>query len=378
MRISTLFKPKHLYRKKETKDPVPSQERGDEFTLVGHSLAVGLAAVSVVKEGLHYGQLMVQALVDGKPAPLNDSIHRLDVMDHALATHRRTYQSDPAPPLGEASPLKELPKAKLARPLMLVPGWDMAHDRFLTLTEKLTQDGDNGGAAFYLQDGQVFQDRDCRFPLAEADVPKDAKVFVTVFNHLGESPETSSPQLAKNLRLLNRLTGSETPDVMAYSQGGLSTRNLLDQGELKVGKLMMLGTPNQGAGLADVSKFLYQAQDKGYAVDWLMHSKHVDPDDEKSMRFMATDSPRLKELNSRWDDQMSQTEGFTIVGSAVDKTLHWGWPLLKSGDTMVEKEHLAPPGVEAEFVEKGPWVNHRDLPYSAQVYEKMLKHFDWI
>ena len=164
---------------------------------------------------------------------------------------------------------------------------------------------------------------------------------------------------------------------MAYSQGGLATRKFLDEGNDKIGKLMMLGTPNLGAGLADFSKFMYDAQDKGYAVDWLMHSKHLGPDDEASIRFMASDSPVLGDLNTRWDNQMAQTEGFTIVGSAVDKTLHYGWPLHQDGDTMVEKQHLAPAGVEPQLLEEGPWVKHADLPYSAQVYSKMLDHFDW-
>ena len=253
----------------------------------------------------------------------------------------------------------------------------MAHDRFLTLTEKLTEGGANGGKAVYIRDGKFYHDRDCKEALPEAEVSADTKVFVTVFEELGESPETSSPQLAKNIQALERVTGAERPDLFAYSQGGLATRKYLDDSGDEVGEFMMLGTPNLGAGLADVSRFLYDAQDRGYAVDFLMREKHLDEDDEKAMRFMASSGEKLRDLNSRWDKQMSQTEGFLVVGADDDKTLHWGWPPRKLGDSMVEKEKLAPAGVEVKILEEGPWTNHRDLPYSAQVYEHMLEHYDW-
>ena len=44
---------------------------------------------------------------------------------------------------------------------------------------------------------------------------------------------------------------------------------------------------------------------------------------------------------------------------------------------MVEVENLAPDGVEAHLIQDGPWVNHRDLPYSAQVYLQAKDHFGW-
>ena len=374
MRITPLTNPRFLYRKQTSAQVKDGQE---ELSVLGHAVSAGMTVASAVRAGIHYGQLMVGALMDDSPLPIQEKIHRADVMDRAISKHRRTYTSRPAPPLDENSPMKDLPAAQLKRPFMMVPGWDMAHDRFLTFTSKLTENGANGGQTFYLQNGQFFADRDCREALTTEQVPKDAKVFVTVFNALGESPEETAPQVSANLQALRAVTGEQTPDLLAYSQGGLATRRYLDTTDSSVGKLMMLGTPNRGAGLADLSKLMYNAQDNGYDVDFLMASEHLDPDDEGSIRFMATDSPKLRALNDRWDQQMAHTEGFKIVGSGQDNTLHWGWPLLKSGDTMVEVENLAPAGVEAHLIQDGPWVNHRDLPYSAQVYIQAKEHFGW-
>lgn len=370
MHLSPLTNPRFLYRK-------PESGQGDQLSILGHAVAATLTAASAVMETWHYAELFTRACLDESPLPLADKIQQYDRMDRAISKYRRTYTSRPAPPLADQSPLRDLPAAELKRPLMMVPGWDMAHDRFLTITEKLTQGGQNGGQTYYIQNGEFYADRDCTAPLASVDVPATAKVFVTVFNQLGESPETSSPQVEANLRALKSVTGAHTPDVMAYSQGGLATRNFLDKSPQSIGKLLMLGTPNQGAGLANLSRFLYDAQDNGYQVDWLMASEHLDADDEASIRFMATDSAQLKDLNSRWSDQMEKTEGFHIVGSAHDPTLHWGWPVVSSGDSMVEKENLAPPGVPTHLVDKGEWTRHRDLPYNAEVYLQAHQHFGW-
>jgi pimeloyl-ACP methyl ester carboxylesterase len=374
MRITSFTNPRYLYKSPNSTEVKDGQE---QLSLFGHVVSAGVTVTSVVREAIHYGQLMIDAIADESSLPLQEKILRADMKDRAITKYRRTYSSFPAPPLGDDSPMKELPSAQLKRPFMMVPGWDMAHDRFLTFTSKLTEEGQNGGATFYLRDGEFFADRDCREPLEKDQIPPDSKVFVSVFNELGESPEDSAPQIAANLRAMRSVTGHETPDILAYSQGGLATRRFLDTTDTSIGKLLMLGTPNRGAGVADLSKLVYNAKESGYNVDFIMQAEHLDPDDEKSIRFMATDSPKLASLNSRWDHQMAQTAGFKIVGSGEDSTLHSTWPFVKGGDTMVEAENLAPVGVETHLVGDGPWVNHRDLPYSAQVYLQAKDHFDW-
>lgn len=347
-----------------------------KFSPIEHAAAFAAGCVSLAKETVHLGQLAIAAAHDPSPLSLREKIHRLDMREYALGERMRVKYSHPAPPLGDKSPLKDLPAAHLKRPLMMVPGWDMAHDRFLTITEKLTKDGENG-QTFYIKEGQFYSDRDCNHRVPERDVPKDSKVFVSVFRDISEAPQDTAPQLAVNMQALERVTGEGKPDLFAYSQGGLAVRRYLDRTHDEVGRFMMLGTPNYGAGLAAVSTFLYDAQDKGYSVDWLLRENHLTPADERSMRHLDPHSVELTDLNSRWDQQMALTEGAIVVGAEDHDTVHWGWPATEPGDAMVEKEHLAPPGVEPIILGKAEWTDHVNLPYNAQAYQVMHDHFGW-
>lgn len=354
-----------------------SRAKGEKFTLRGMAAAAGLAAVSKLTETFYYAGLAVEALSnDRHHLPLAEEIHQLDVMRRAVKAHKRITVTQNLP-LGEANPLNNLPAANIKRPVMLVPGWDTPHDRFRPLSDKLVEGGANGGRAYYVRNGEFFSDQDCNFPLDAAELPKEAKVFVTVFNSTSESPHLTAPQLKLNLEALARVLPGPAPDVIAYSQGGLCTRTYLnDNPEATIGKLLFVGTPNLGAGLASFSNFVYRAQDQGYDVDFLLSDKNLDPEDRGSIEFMTVGSEHLNKLNADWEGQMARTEGFHVVGYKGTQTFHYGLPPLKPGDTLVTAENLAPSGVEPTFVE-APYANHNTLPFSPGAYQSMLRHFDW-
>jgi hypothetical protein len=356
-------------------DPNRWTKESGEFTVKGVLAAAGLAAASKVTETFYYTGLAVEAMTNPSHLPLGDEIHRLDTMRRAIKSHRRITVTDGLP-LGSANPLKDLPAAHLKRPVMLVPGWDTPHDRFRPLTDKLIDQGANGGQTLYVKNGEFFSDQHCHFPLAAEDVPKDSKVFVTVLNSTSESPHTSAPQLKANMEALQRVVPGPPPDVIAYSQGGLCTRTYLAEEGAKTGKLMFVGTPNLGAGLASLSNFVYQAQDQGYDVDYLLSDQNLDPEDRASIEFMTVGSEHLDKLNAGWDQQMARTEGFLVVGYQGTNTFNYGIPPLKPGDKLVTAENLAPPGVERTFVD-GQYAEHGTLPFNAGAYQEMLKHFDW-
>lgn len=338
--------------------------------------ALGLSAASKVGEHLNLGLLALRALRENKPGRLGDRVRALKQENLEEARHARIHKSNPPPPLGAASTMAELPTAQLQRPLMVVPGWSQAHDRFLTLTEKLTEDEANGAVAYYLQNGEFFADQDCRTPLPEEGIGEDTKVFVTVFEELGESAYTAAPQLKKNLEAVSRVTGSAKSDLVAYSHGGLVSRKYLDEGG-QAGKLLMLGTPNYGSSLANVSRAAYDAQEAGYDVSWLMEKKHLGPVDEATMRLMATDSEGLADLNSRWDEQVTKTEGTRVVGADTRRTLQLDFPPFAPGDGTVEAHNLTPSSLEPVLLQDTAHTKHYELPYNAQAYEEMIEHFQW-
>jgi pimeloyl-ACP methyl ester carboxylesterase len=296
-------------------------------------------------------------------------------MRRAIKAHRRITVTENLP-LGEANPLQNLPAASLKRPVLLVPGWDTSHDRFRPLTDKLTDQGANGGQAFYVREGQFYSDQHCNVPLPATEIPKDAKVFVTVLRSTSESPHTSAPQLKANLEAIAGVVPGPVPDIIAYSQGGLATRKYLADESARVGRLMFVGTPNLGAGLASFSNFVYRAQDQGYDVAHLLSSNNLDPEDRDAIDFMTVGSEPLQELNAGWDQQMARTEGFHIVGYRGTQTFHYGYPPLKAGDKLVTAENLGPEGVQPSFVE-GPYSEHSTLPFSPGAYQEMLRYFGW-
>lgn len=352
--------------------------RGEEgkLSLKGAVAAAGLAAASKLSEAFYYTGLTVEALSNPSHLPVAEQVHRLDVMRRAIKAHRRIAVTDNLP-LGEANPLKDLPAARLQRPVMLVPGWDTPHDRFRPLTDKLTERDGNGGKAYYVKSGAFYSDQDCNFRLDAAQIPRDAKVFVTVLESTSESPLTSAPQLRANLDAVAQVLPGPRPDVIAYSQGGLATRQYLSSShDAQVGRLMMVGTPNLGAGLASFSHFVFQAQDQGYDVDYLLSSNNLDPEDRSSMEFMTVGSRHLDRLNADWSNQMARTEGVKIVGSRGTPTFHYGLPPLKPGDKLVTAENLAPPAITPAFVE-GEYVEHNSLAFSPGAYREMLAHFSW-
>ena len=365
-------------RNNKVLNPQNWADSSNKLSASGTVAAVALTAFSKVTEAFYYTGLAVEALINDQHnhLSLGDEMAQLDQMRRGMHAFNRVTTTKNLP-LGEANPLKDLPRAEIAKPVMLVPGWDTPHDRFVPLTDKLTEEGANGGQPYYLRDGQVYEDRSCNTPLATEDVPKDAKVFVTVLNSTSESPHTSAPQVQANLKTLAAITQESKPDVIAFSQGGLATRTYLDQSqEHQIGKLLFVGTPNLGAGLASLSNFVYQLADKGYDVDYLMHTQGLDPQDRQSIEFMTVGSPDLQALNQNWDRQMSRTEEFGIVGHKGTPTFHFGSPPWAPGDALVEATHLGPAEVDRTYVE-GEWAKHGTLMFNAGTYQHMLQHFGW-
>lgn len=347
-----------------------------EFTMTGTLTALGLAAYSQIGETIATSQRLWEALTnDIVHLSLSDEMLHLETRERAQRALRRVTTTKDLP-LGEANPLRDQPPAQISRPVLLVPGWDTPHDRFRPLTDKLTEGGANGGQTIYVQEGRFYADQSARVPLAPEQVPPEAKVFVTVFQSTSQSPLETAPQLAKNLAAMAELQPGPPPDVVAYSQGGLAIRHYLDQPEAQIGRLLQVGTPNLGAGLASLSHFVFQAQERGFGVDHLLQSNHLDPEDRPSMEYMAVASPHLQQLNAGWPAQVARTEGFQVVGHAGQATFDFGIPPWAPGDGLVAGSHLAPPGVTPVLVD-GPYSGHTHLPYHPDVYATMRSHFSW-
>ncbi|MBS2037194.1 alpha/beta fold hydrolase [bacterium] len=283
----------------------------------------------------------------------------------------------PLPP----SLLTDLPESKIQRPVVLVPGWQTPEDRFDHLAEKLTSDGKNGGRVYYVRDGEFYADLDCTQRMMLEDTRSDGKVFVAVFPSVNTPPNLSAPELAKDLKAISALTGNPKADVVGYSMGGLATRTYLDQGGDRVGKFMMLGTPNRGSALARTSLGLLDLQAKGWDTQWLLSRKPITEDDRNALGWLrpvtgGPANPQLADLNSRWESQKARTEAVRLVGSHSRPTLgRYFIPVL--GDGTVPGNSLQIGEENPHFLKNRNHRNHGLLFSNPQTYLEMRDFFGW-
>lgn len=281
--------------------------------------------------------------------------------------------SEPLPP---DNPLGTQPASKLEVPLLLVHGWHTKIEFFHSLTDKLTEGGSNGGATGYLRNGQLFADPECTRPL---DQPSpEMKVFLSVFTCSRKSPAATAPELQANIDAVRKLTGRPAVDIMGYSLGGLATQAHLDRSEDHgIRRFMMLGTPNQGAGLAGLSARALENERKGFDLRWLLDTKDIQPDDHDALEWLRPTSPLREDLHSRWEEQKAKVEAVLHVGAkSVLTPSRVLWPV--GGDGTVSASSLELPGLEVRYVEPhGDYGQHKNLLANPDTYANMRQFFGW-
>lgn len=274
-------------------------------------------------------------------------------------------------------PLAAEPRVRLDRPFMTVPGWTTDRVRFEALNAKLTEGGANGGRVLFVKDGQFFADYSATKLVAEAAVPADARVFETLLTDPHAPPSVTADEIGRNLAAIQRATGADKVDVDAYSMGGLGTRVYLDRGGSAVGRLMMLGTPNQGTRFAELANYIIRRD-----IQFAMGMAGITVADLPALKWMTVDdrrgilNPDLHALNYRWPQQRARVEDCEIVGGQGQLTpASHGWKLFTKGDGLVPVESLSLPGTPAKVLDGEK--HHGFLNNDAAVYREMIRFFGW-
>lgn len=273
-------------------------------------------------------------------------------------------------------PLKESPKVTIERPFVMVPGYTTRPDRFEALGRKLTEDGANGGKIVFVQDGKFFEERACEHELSEAPTAQN-KVFEIVLMDTREAPPVAAVEIEKNFKAIQEATGYQKLDVDAYSMGGLGTRLYLDQGGDAVGKLLLLGTPNQGTRFAGLARDVIR-RDIKFAMDMAGLTAANLP----ALEWLAADdgqgnaNPRLTELNKNFDRQAARCESVLTLGGdeMMTPSSQSFWPVT-GGDGLVEGKRLFPPGGEQRMLEGEK--HHAYLNGDPDVYREMTAYYGW-
>ncbi len=271
--------------------------------------------------------------------------------------------------LAENPPLAEAPPVSLDRPVVLVPGWKTLKDAFQPLAEKLIEGGRNGGRIVFVSEGEFYLDRDCTEKINTGDIPVDQKVFEVVYSDIRNPPPVGAVELDQNLNAIKGVTRFDKLDVSAYSMGGLTTRVYLDNGGDKIGKLMLLGTPNQGTNFANLASEVYRRD-----ISWALSLAGLLPADVAALNWLSVDNPDLIALNQNWPRQQAAVESVLTVGGRGVLTPSENF-VTAAGDGLVEVAGLAPPGGEVRVL--GGKNHHGHLNNDLEVYQTMMDYFGW-
>lgn len=277
------------------------------------------------------------------------------------------------------SGLSDQPKAKLQRPLVCVQGFRSKPGGFTPLLDHLTQDGENGGRAYYVKGGEFFADAACEQAIAKDFQDPEAKVFRIVPHERMQSFDVTADQLDVELEAIKKFSGQETVDVLAHSMGGLSVRRYLDKHAGKLGKLMMVGTPHNGTKNAAFARKVI-AHNVGWAMSIGGLTQFAAPAVEimRSVAEAPDANPFLEEMNARWPQQEAKTEGALTIGASgfltptFENKSGWG-----AGDGLVEESAVKLAGAKVKILQGGGTKVHHTLPTDDEVYGEMLEFFAW-
>lgn len=269
------------------------------------------------------------------------------------------------------------PGVEIERPVLFVPGYNTAKDRFGVVAAHLARPSQNGGRPYYLRGSQVFLDADCSQPLEK--IPSQARVFIAVMENPLDAPPKAAPQLGQALEAIREATGSPKVDVEAYSMGGLTTRYYLQQGGDAVGKLLMVGTPNVGAGMSESALKILDLHERGWDMSWIMARRPLALDHREALTWLLpVENPQapLRQLNGGWDQQRARLEEALAVGTSSVKTFDrqfWRVP----GDGMVTTQSMALPGLATQELTGVPYPKHRYLFANPEVVQVSAQFFGW-
>lgn len=278
-----------------------------------------------------------------------------------------------------SSPLSDQPKVGLKKPLVCVQGFRSKPGGFRPLLDHLTEGGRNGGAPYYVQGGKFFHDPECETQVGSDELDGGKKIFRVVPFNREQSFEVKADQLVKEMEAITQLTGEKEPDVLAHSMGGLSVRRYLDKNPVRLGKVMMLGTPHKGTKNADFARKVL-AHNVGWALSIGGISQIAAPAVEALRAVDAEEgaNPFLDQMNERWPQQEAKTEGaLTIGGAGYTTPTHHDENGYGDGDALIETSALKLPGAKVKVMDGGGTKLHHTLPTDPEIFSEMISFFDW-
>lgn len=255
-----------------------------------------------------------------------------------------------------------IPKAKppkLERPVLFVHGYNSSADRWGNMMGWLT----SGEEPLNHSGGTI----DAAKP---GPVDPEANLFSLKFSRPYNSVETNKEELKKAVEAVVAATGADEVDLVVHSMGGLDSRAYLEDEDEKVNKLVMLGTPNHGAQLANLELFVRER------IGIPTNPPLDDDEIRRALSQLSVDkldrngeptNPWLHELNENWDKQKEAAD-IMIIASTGIPTLSDGKGMSALGDGTVTRKSAEMDGVENKTV----WFRgHGSIQNSGKVMENV-------
>lgn len=259
------------------------------------------------------------------------------------------------------SDLPEEPAPKLQRPVLLVHGFMGDASNFNGMAKWLERDGVNRSGGV-IHGGQPF----------EADPNGD--FFGLEFSKPWNPIERNASELKAAVDEICRKTGASSVDVVAHSKGGLDVRMYLMNPDEKIDHVLLLGTPNHGALLADLGAF---ARERLHIPAFPLNN---DPDATRCLNELSVDhvdrhgtpnNPLLRHLNEQWEVQRGRAQFLNIAGTGIP-TAGGTVGVSVLGDGMVAQRSAVMPGVPFRRL----WFrSHTGLLMSKSVMREMASFF---
>ncbi len=263
--------------------------------------------------------------------------------------------------------LSESPAVDIHTPLLVMPGFIGPEGQFQPLLDHLTADGANGGRPYFVQDGQVFEDYDCTRP---AQPNPEARVFRIVLHDIQDGPEEGADQLEQAKPAVRAFCRRPDLDVAAHSQGGLAARVYAERGH-SAGKLMMVGTPNQGSRAAELSNIALKND-----IFWASSMAGLGPAAAPALEWMTPGNPKLSQLNDNIQNQIAHFSEMLIVGNdgfvspvAAGRT--------GPGDGLISAQALTVGDVEVKMVGGAGSKCHYTMMNDPDIFAEMVDYFGW-
>lgn len=241
---------------------------------------------------------------------------------------------------------------RLSKPVLLVHGFNSEPGAWKNMHTWLTRANKDGGIVRG----------------SGGNVDGSARVFRMEFTRGFNPLSNNASELRQAIDRIAQATGSSEIDVVGHSMGGLDTRLYLDQGDEKVGKLVMLGTPNHGSVLADI-----ELSFRGMGVAM------VPPTDDPLVRQALRDcsevrgdnNPVLAQLNKNWKRQTSRAD-MLIVAGLGKPTLQSRKVVTARGDGVVTQASAIMPDVAVRNIDNVDHGNVKEHPQALRLTAAFL------